>query len=209
MSFINTISPSDASDETQAMYLWQQKDYGYVPNYAKVFSHRPEIMSLWAGLQRGIRKNINDRDFELTTLAAALELSSTNCALAHANQLGTIFTSTALKAIIRGRGLASGVISEAENTMMSYARKIARDASSTTQRDIDALKLVGYGDAQIFDITATAAARSFFTKIIEGLGAETDHSYPQMDHELRDMLVVGRPAVNCQIEICDHESNSF
>jgi uncharacterized peroxidase-related enzyme len=205
MSFIETITPSVATDETRGMYLRQQKHYGYVPNYAKVFSHRPEIMPLWASLQRGIRKNMSDRSFELTTLAAALTLGSTNCALAHGTQLAEFFSTAELKAIINNKAVQLGIITDAEATMINFAKKVARDASSIIQADIDILKTAGFSDAQVFDITAAAAARAFFTKVIDGLGSATDHNYPQMDHELRQMLSAGRSPVTCAVEVCPTE----
>jgi hypothetical protein len=41
MPFIKTTAPEDADDAIAAMYLRQQAAWGYVPNYAKVFCHRP------------------------------------------------------------------------------------------------------------------------------------------------------------------------
>jgi hypothetical protein len=46
MAFINTVAPDDATGPTREMYERQQASYGYVPSYAKVFSHRPEVMVL-------------------------------------------------------------------------------------------------------------------------------------------------------------------
>jgi hypothetical protein len=47
MAFINTVAPDDATGPTREMYERQQASYGYVPSYAKVFSHRPEVMVRW------------------------------------------------------------------------------------------------------------------------------------------------------------------
>jgi alkylhydroperoxidase family enzyme len=87
MAFIKTTAPSDATGETRAMYARQQAAYGYVPNYAKVFCHRPEVMKLWADLLYGIRRNLDRRRLELVTLAAAHEVRSSYCSLAHGKAL--------------------------------------------------------------------------------------------------------------------------
>ena len=42
MAFIATIPAGAAQDAVQHMYLRQQAAWGYLPNYAKVFCHRPE-----------------------------------------------------------------------------------------------------------------------------------------------------------------------
>lgn len=45
MLFIDTIPPDSAEGEVAAMYRRQQAAWGYVPNYAKAFCHRPEVMA--------------------------------------------------------------------------------------------------------------------------------------------------------------------
>src|SRR5690606_30796158 len=84
-------------------------------------------------------------------------------------------------------------LSAAEAAMVDFARKVARDASAVTADDVHRLKRIGFTDAEIFDITATAAARAFWTKVIESLGVEADAPFQAMDQEFRDALTVGRP----------------
>ena len=40
---------------------------------------------------------------------------------------------------------------------------------------------------------ATAAGRAFFTKLLDGLGVETDSVFVQLDEPIRQALTVGRP----------------
>ena len=46
MAFIETTKPDHAREAVADMYSRQQAAWGYVPNYAKVFCHRPEVMAL-------------------------------------------------------------------------------------------------------------------------------------------------------------------
>ena len=87
MSFIATIAPDAADGETAEMYRRQQANWGFVPNYAKVFSHRPEIMARWGALLAEIKRPMDPRRFELVTFAAAHALGNTACALAHGKAL--------------------------------------------------------------------------------------------------------------------------
>ncbi|MBB3591519.1 hypothetical protein FHX08_001863 [Rhizobium sp. BK529] len=49
-------------------------------------------------------------------------------------------------------------------------------------------------DAEIFDVTAAAAARCFFSKMLDALGAAPDHVYAErLDPKLRQSLTIGRP----------------
>lgn len=79
--------------------------------------------------------------------------------------------------------------------MMEYAQKVVRDASSTTQADIDGLRKVGWTDEDIFSITLTAAVRSFVSKVYDGLGADPDGIYKELDEETHHALIGNRPFI--------------
>lgn len=191
MAFIDTLPPSDADDEVRAMYERQQAHYGYLPNYAKVFCYRPEVMKLWAQLQSGIKRHMDKRRFELVTFAAAHALRSTLCSLAHGRALTEFFSSEEVQAMARGETPAS--LSAGEAAMMVFVRQVARDASAVTEADIQQLKQHGFTDAEIFDVAAAAAARAFWTKVIESLGVEADAPFHAMDRAFREALTAGRP----------------
>src|SRR5688572_1852065 len=191
MAFIDTISASWVTGEAFAMYDRQQRHYGYVLNYATVFSHRPEIMQRWPELLAAIKRPMSKRRFELATFVAAHELRSTLCTLAHGKALLAFFSAEDVIAMARGKIPAS--LSAAEAALMRFVRAVARDASAITAADVAELKGYGYSDAEVFDIVATVAGRAFFTKVIESLGVATDAPLEEMDAELRAALTVGRP----------------
>lgn len=191
MAFIETLAASDTDDEVRAMYERQQAHYGYLPNYAKVFCYRPELMRLWAQLQSGIKRHMDKRRFELVTFAAAHALRSTLCSLAHGKALTEFFSSEDVQSIARGEVPQS--LSDAEAAMVAFGRKVAQDASAVTSADVERLKQHGFSDAEVFDIVATAAGRAFFSKVVESLGVEADPPFHAMNSEFRQALTVGRP----------------
>lgn len=204
MSYIDTVDPDAASDEVLAMYRRQQGKFGYLPNYARVFCHRPQIMSLWAELQAGIRRHMSPRRFELVTLAAALALRNSYCALAHATELTRHFSIEQLRAIVSDPAAAPGdlPVSAAELAMMRYAARVAADPLSVGPEDVAQLSAHGLTDAEIFDVAATVAGRAFLTRLMDGLGVQPDAGYADMDPELRSLLMVGRelspaPSLHC------------
>jgi hypothetical protein len=75
--------------------------------------------------------------------------------------------------------------------MMKFAGQLAR-CDRDHPSDIQALRDEGFTDAEIFDIAATAAARCFFSKLLDALGAEPDSAYLELDEDLRQQLTVGR-----------------
>lgn len=145
------------------MYERAQANLGYVPNYAKVFSLRPEVMGAWSGLLASIRGHMDLRRYELVTLAAARALHSSYCRLAHGTILRRQFYGPEQLAAIAG-------LEPAETAMMAFAERVAKDASAITASDVEGLRAYGFTDAEIFD----AAARCFFSKFLDALRAEPD-----------------------------------
>ncbi|HEY3518099.1 MAG TPA: peroxidase [Gammaproteobacteria bacterium] len=191
MAFIDTISASWVTGEAFAMYDRQQKHYGYVPDYATVFSHRPEVMRRWAELLAALKRPMDTRRFELATFAAAATLRSSLCTLAHGKALLQFFSAEDVAAMARGEIPVS--LSAAEAALMRFACAVAHDASSVTAEDVAELKRHGFTDAEVFDIAAVAAGRAFFTKVIESLGVASDAPVRTMDPALLEALTVGRP----------------
>ncbi len=192
MAFIYTIPVDQAEGEVRAMYQKTQAVVGYVPNYAKVFSHRPQVMAAWSGLLASIRANLDARRYELVTLAAARALRSSYCMLAHGSILRKQFYSAAELTAIAGSA-AGGELAPADVATMTFAEKVARDASAITEGDVRALREHGLSDTEIFDVAAAAAARCFFSKLLDALGVEPDAAYESLEDELKRRLTPGRP----------------
>lgn len=191
MAFIKTIAPEGATGDVRTMYERQQSAWGYVPNYAKVFCHRPEVLARWGRLLAEIKRPMDLRRFELVTFAAAHELRHTACALTHGKALAAFIGEEQVLALALGDD--TDQLSDAEKAIARFARKIAADASRITSGDVGVLRSHGLSDEEIFDIAATAAGRAFFTKLLDSLGVEGDAGLRQMSESLRETLTVGRP----------------
>jgi len=199
LSFIETTALEDATGEVREMYERQQGAWGYVPNYAKSFSHRPEVMARWGKLLAELRRPLDDRTFELVTFAAAHEMKHTPCSLAHGNALTPFFSNEEICAIADQQPVDS--VTAAEEEMMRFSRKVARDASTITATDVQRLKDLGLSDAEVFDVAATAAGRAFFTKVLDAVGSLPDAGFNSIDADLRTHLTVGRPIDTAEDEV--------
>ncbi|NTJ42155.1 peroxidase [Agrobacterium larrymoorei] len=197
MPFIDTPEPK-VSRKTAEMYRGAEETYGYLPNMYRTFGHRPEVMESWSNLLVNLRGNMEIRRYELVTLAAARELRSSYCMLAHGSVLLREGLSEAeLTAIIHDAPDAP--IDDQERAIMHFAAKVVHDATSTTQADIDALKNLALTDAEIFDIAAAAAARCFFSKILDAMGTNADPAYvKKLGPSLANELAIGRPIEDAQ-----------
>ena len=191
MAFITPDRAAEQELHVQSVYERQRQAFGYQPNYAELFCHRPEIIDLWAELQHGLRRHVSPRLFELVTLAAAVALESSYCTLAHGSKLRAFFTDVEITLLARGE--YDDIVEPAEAAAMRYGAQLARSASTVTdEAHVAPLRAAGFGDAEIFDIAAIAAGRAFFAKLVEGLGARPDAAYGQLPEPLKQALTVGR-----------------
>jgi uncharacterized peroxidase-related enzyme len=188
------IDPVNADDgEVHGWYEEQTARWGYLPNYAAAFASRPDVARAWTALNITVRDGMDRRRFEVATIAAAQALKSTYCTAAHSKFLRDACddeaTMLSIAADPDGRSLNT-----TDRAVIAFARKVALDAAAISQEDVDALRVVGLSDNDIADVVFAAAARSFFAKVLDGLGVHADHQLgAAFVPELADQLTVGRP----------------
>jgi uncharacterized peroxidase-related enzyme len=185
--FIKTISEAEAEGKLRGIYEGDLKTMGHVPNHARVFSLRPDVLEAWRTFQGSIRKNLRLRRYELVTLAAAQALNCRYCLLAHGAILNRNGVSVEQLRSILIDFHDAGLEPE-EVAMMEFARKIIRNASEITPMDVETLRVHGLCDTEILDITLTATMRSFASKTFEALGADPDDAYKELEYQLSDLL---------------------
>jgi uncharacterized peroxidase-related enzyme len=191
MTFIETVPEDQATDAVAAMYETDRQTFGHVPNFTKAFSLRPDVYAAWRQLNGAIKADMDLRRYELATVAAAGRLRSSYCCLAHGSILLDRFLGPAgVRAVIGDHGAAE--LDAVDTAVIELADKVALDATSVTQTDVDRLRFLGLADSEILDVVLAAAVRCFFSKALDGLGVEADAKYAQLDPELRDVLTVGR-----------------
>jgi alkylhydroperoxidase family enzyme len=176
MPFIDPVDDEDfAAPDREAL--------GYVPNYNRLFARRPAVYDAWRQLNGAIKSAMDLRRYELATVAAAQQLRSSYCSIAHG------------KILVEKFGLHPGdAVSEEEQAVQELARKVAADALSVTDADYDRLRGFGLSDDEIFDVVLAAAARSFFCKAIDGAGVQPDAEYRELiEPGVLEALTVGRP----------------
>jgi alkylhydroperoxidase family enzyme len=84
-------------------------------------------------------------------------------------------------------------LDEVDVAVMDFAEKVVDDAAAIDDADRQKLRDVGLSDTDIMDVALAAAARCFFAKTLDAMGVQPDASYRELEPELREALVVGRP----------------
>jgi uncharacterized peroxidase-related enzyme len=196
MPFIETVPKDQAPPVLAELYEADRLKFGYVPNLTRAFSLRPGVYAAWRELIGAIQAGMELRRYELATVAAARSLRSSYCMLAHGSVLTSRFLEPdTLRAIVADHRTSG--LDDVDVAVMDLAEKIADDATSVTQADIDRLRELGLTDPEILDVVLAAAARCFFSKVLDGVGALPDREYEdKLEPELREALTVGRPIAN-------------
>jgi len=192
MPYIATVPEAGASEAVAEIYEADRATFGHLPNFTQSFSLRPAVYSAWRELNGAIKAGMDLRRYELATIAAARRLRSTYCMLAHGSVLADQFLDPeTVRAVVNDERAAG--LDATDVAVMELADKVAEDATRVTEADVDRLRSLGLSDQEILDVVLAAAARCFFSKVLDGVGAEPDAKYRALDPELRDALTVGRP----------------
>lgn len=186
MSIIRTPEPAEATGDVAELYQEDIDSLGYVADYTRVMSTNPEAVRAFETLVRSIVAQLGKRRYELVTLAAAQALHSQHCRLAHGRKTLELIDEEQLERIARDYHDAG--LSEAEVAMMEFAEKVSRDSFAMTDADTRRLRDLGFSDREIVDITLAAAARNYYSRAIQALGAAVEVP-PDLSGRLRGALL--------------------
>ena len=159
-------------------------------NQERAFAERPEVYAAWAQLNGAIKAGMDLRRYELATLAAARRLRSSYCCLTHGTVLQERFHEPVREIALDHR--AAG-LDDVDVAVMDLAERVVDDATSIGDADLQRLRDLGLSETEIMDVILAAAARCFFSKTLDALGVLPDASYRDLEPEIREALVVGRP----------------
>jgi uncharacterized peroxidase-related enzyme len=185
MTFIETVAESEATGATAELYATEEEAFGFLPNFVRAFSARPEVYAAWKQLNGAIKGGMDLRRYELATVAAASRLRSSYCTLAHGSVLidRGFLEPDAVRAVVSDHHAAG--LDETEVAVMDLAEKVVEDATRVEQADIDRLRALGLSDQDILDVVLAAAVRCFFSKVLDALCVEPDAKYDGADRALR------------------------
>jgi uncharacterized peroxidase-related enzyme len=191
MAFIEQVTDEEATGRARELLEIDRAATGFVQNHVRAFASRPDVYDAWVQLRAAIAGPMDKRRYELATVAAAAEIHSSYCCLVHGKILADQFVdANAVRAVVGGA--AETRLGEQEVAVVELARKVADDASTVTQADIDRLRAAGLGDGEIFEVILAAAMRCFFSKTLDACGIQPDSALRGLDPGLREALTVGR-----------------
>ena len=175
--YVRTPSPEEADGAVKAMYDAAEASEGYLPNQVRLFSLNPAARAAWRQLVESINAGMDHRRYELVTLAAAATVRCRYCVSAHAAVVmeSDYFDRAQVEEIARDFRSAD-CLDARDKEIMVFAEKVALDANRVAPEDVDHLRAHGLSDKEIFDVTLAAAARVFYSKVLQAMDAEPDEA---------------------------------
>jgi uncharacterized peroxidase-related enzyme len=192
--FLQTVAEKDATGALADSYRMEKEEAGFVPESARCFSTRPDLLPLFHAFFAGVRGgfSLDARDWCLVTLIAAKHVRSTYCSHVYSQRLTVLLGSKdAVLAVQRDYRTAG--LPERDVAMLSYAEKVATEAHRIGQGDIDRLRAAGFSDQNICDIALCASFRCFLSKFVDATGAVPEPAFHDSDETFRKAMTVGRP----------------
>ncbi len=188
------LAPPEPTPEVQAMYDDDVDDMGFVMNASRLWGHLPAtqraLMETWSGAAKAAGLSFRQRGVLVTATASAM--GDSYCSLAWGHKLSEHSGADVAEGVLRGD---DSLLDDQDRALAAWARAVARDPYGTTAADVQALRDVGYDEAQILAITVSVSMRIAFSTVNGALGAQPDRELDeQVAPPVRDAVGYGRPA---------------
>jgi uncharacterized peroxidase-related enzyme len=190
---VSYLEEPERSADVQALYDEDLADDGYVWNVSRLWAHQPQTMAqLFELMSQAFKPSgLCFRQRAILVAATASTLGDSYCSLAWGGKLAGAADPALAAAVLSGTDAG---LTDQEQALAVWARKVARDPNATTPADVQALRDAGLEDGQIFAVTAFVALRLAFSTINDALGAQPDAQLAEsLPDEVRATVTYGRP----------------
>lgn len=146
-------------EDIQARIRAVQEKAGFVPNVFLVLAHRPEEFRAFFAYHDALmekEQGLNRAEREMIVVATSAANQCEYCVIAHGALL-RIYSKRPLLADQVAINYRQAELSPRERGMLDFALKVAGAADELDEEDFAALRRLGFGDEEIWDIGAIAA----------------------------------------------------
>ncbi|MDQ1661445.1 MAG: hypothetical protein QOJ68_1425 [Blastococcus sp.] len=189
MPYLQVVDEDQAEGQLADLFASERRSWGYLPNLARTLGMRPAVYAAWRSLNGAIKAAMPPQRYELATVAAAAELGSSYCCLAHGKVLARLMSEEQAIAVVED----PTALEPLDRAIVALSRKMVRDAPGVGPDDIAPLREAGLTDEEIYDVVLAVSARCFFSTMLDATGTVADEEFMDLPVPLRDALTVGRP----------------
>jgi len=174
MSWIQVINEEDATGKLKEIYEKISKKRGKLANIMKIHSLNPDAMEKHMELYLTImfsHSGLSREQRELIASVVSAENQCSYCITHHSEALNHYWKDTErIKRLIND--FHSVDLSEKEQVMLDYVKKLTNTPNEVEQVDIENLRRVGFTDQDTLHINLITCYFNFVNRIALGLGVE-------------------------------------
>ena len=159
MSLITVTQPHQAEGKAAEVYKEIERTFGFVPNAIRLDSINPNHMARhWEGIRESIgHETLSAKLFTLIRLLVSEVTHCEYCVGLNAGILMQVHGMTQADITRVKQTAEAAPLDEKEKALLHFVMKGIGDSNSITAEDIEALKLVGCSEREIFDAMAHGA----------------------------------------------------
>jgi uncharacterized peroxidase-related enzyme len=184
------ILPGPLDETNYPLFAEVKNQFGFVPNFYRAQSHRPDLVEAEATLVNAIL--INDRALtrkqkEYIFLVCSGANLNTYCVTAHCEivrMLG-IDGPEPEQVAIDYSGLPLPIALKA---LLNFALKLNNEPNKISKADVDALRTFGYNDEQIHETVIMVGLAKFANFVSFGLGTVPDFNNARVNFSTKDAI---------------------
>lgn len=180
-------------EDRDAAYASDRDSDGYVWNVTRLWGWRPDIYRDFATIRASLMdsSSLTDRDWAVMVTATASQLGDSYCSLAWGSKLARLTDAETAAQLIANA--PAPALSEREQALAAWTRRLVEDPNATTAEDVTRLRAVGLDNREIFEATTFVAFRLAFSTVNDALGAEPDRQLADAaPAEIREAIGYGR-----------------
>src|ERR687891_1167600 len=145
---------SELPDDLQGLFRKAREMVGFVPNVFKAYSYRPERLSAWFAHYRQLHEptpNLDAAEREMISVAVSMANGCLYCLVAHGAALRQQ-SDDPVEADRITLDYRRADLPPRQRAMLDFAVKVATTPLECEEADLDALRVHGFSDEDVWDI---------------------------------------------------------
>jgi uncharacterized peroxidase-related enzyme len=172
----------DPLDERYEPFAQVKRDFGFIPNFWKAQSARPDLIEAQMGWIKALlleEKALSRRQKEYVFLVCSAANLSTYCVTAHCEMIRLLgINGPEPEEIAIDHENAD--LNEADRALLDYAKKLTLKPMKVGPDDVEGLRARGFTEDQILETVLMVGLAKFANYVAFGLGTVPDFENPRL-----------------------------
>lgn len=152
---------------------------GFVPNVLRCYTHAPAKFDAFSAMYNELMladSGLSKQEREMIAVAVSVENHCVYCVVAHGAALRQL-TDDPVQAETIAINFRHAALNDRQHAMLTFAVKLTKASAEITEADREALRTVGFRDADIFDIASVAAFFNMTNRVASAVAMEPNPEY--------------------------------